>query len=130
MPQMFMEHEVDPKKALLKELGDLSECPIFHNQVLLAIYIRPEKTKSGIILTDKYRDEDKFQSKVGLVVKMGDLAFDDPKGAWFKGVEVDLHEWVIYRPSDGWSINYNGVNCRMLEDINIRGKVPNPDMVW
>lgn len=130
MPQMDMDHSVDPKQDLLDRLGDLSEVDLFHNQVLLAIYIRPEKTKSGIILTDKYRDEDKYQSKVGLAVKFGDLAFDDPTDAWFKGVEVKMHDWVVYRPSDGWSININGVDCRVLDDVNARMRIPSPDMVW
>jgi len=130
MPQMFMEHAVDPKEELLASLGDISDIEIFNNQVLLAIYIRPEKTKSGIILTDKYRDEDKFQSKAALVIKKGPIAFDDPSGNWFKGMEIDLHDWVIYRPSDGWSINVNGVNCRVIDDNNIRGRVSNPDCVW
>jgi hypothetical protein len=45
-------------------------------------------------------------------------------------MEIDLHDWVIYRPSDGWSINVNGVNCRVIDDNNIRGRVSNPDCVW
>jgi len=130
MPQMEMDHSTDPKADLIERLGDLSQVDLFHNQVLLAIYIRPEKTKSGIILTDKYRDEDKYQSKVGMVVKMGDLAFDDPTDAWFKGVNVSMNDWVVYRPSDGWSININGVDCRVLDDVNARMRIPTPDMVW
>jgi hypothetical protein len=97
-----MEHAVDPKEELLASLGDISDIEIFNNQVLLAIYIRPEKTKSGIILTDKYRDEDKFQSKAALVIKKGPIAFDDPRGNWFKGTETYLHDCDIYRHSDGW----------------------------
>ena len=81
-------------------------------------------------MTDKYRDEDKYQSKVGMVVKLGDLAFDDPTDAWFKGVNVGMNDWVVYRPSDGWSININGVDCRVLDDVNARMRIPTPDMVW
>jgi hypothetical protein len=46
---MPMSHEEDPKKKLLEELGDISNVELFHNQVLLAVYLRPEKTKSGLI---------------------------------------------------------------------------------
>ena len=56
MPPMIMAHEVDPKQKLLKEIGDLSKVEIFNNQVLVAVYIRPQKTKSGIYLSDKTTD--------------------------------------------------------------------------
>ena len=53
MPFMVMQHEVDPKQKLLDELGDISNVEIFNNQLLVAVYIRPKKTKSGIILADE-----------------------------------------------------------------------------
>jgi co-chaperonin GroES (HSP10) len=92
--------------------------------------VRPEKTKSGLYLTDANRDEDKIQGKVGLLVKLGPIAFDDMSGQWFQGVDVDLNDWIVFRPSDGWSVTVNGVLCRMIEDVNVRGKIPHPDMVW
>lgn len=129
MPHMMMSHDEDPKNKLLDELGDLSEVELFHNQVLLAVYIRPQKTKSGLYLTDKHTDEDRFQSKVGLLVKSGPQAFEQD-GNWFSGVDFKDHDWLVFRPSDGWSITVNGVLCRIFDDINIRGRVPHPDAVW
>ena len=67
MPAMIMDHDVDPKEKLLSELGDLSQVEIFNNQVLVAVYIRPNKTKSGLYLSDKTTDEDRYQGKVGLL---------------------------------------------------------------
>jgi len=130
MPQRVMQHDVDPKNALLKALGDIRDIEIYHNQILLAVYIRPPQTKSGIFLPDQHRDEDRNQSKVGLVVKVGPQAFDDPSQVWFKDVDVRLHDWVVYRPSDGWSITVNNVLCRLLADTNIKGKIQHPDQVW
>jgi co-chaperonin GroES (HSP10) len=126
---MMMSHDEDPKNKLLEDLGDLSEVELFHNQVLLAVYIRPQKTKSGLYLTDKHTDEDRFQSKVGLLVKTGPQAFEQD-GNWFSGVDFKDHDWLVFRPSDGWSITVNGVLCRIFDDINIRGRVPHPDAVW
>ena len=77
MPFMIMDHAVDPKQKLLEDLGDLSTVEIFNNQILVAVYIRPNKTKSGIYLSDQSREEDKVQGKVGLVVKKGPSAFVD-----------------------------------------------------
>lgn len=129
MPHMPMSHEEDPKQNLLEQLGDISQVELFHNQVLLAVYLRPEKTKSGLILTANHLDEDKYQSKVGLLVKRGPLAFEQD-GNWFNGMTFQDHEWLIFRPSDGWSITVNGVLCRIFDDISIKGRAPHPDSVY
>jgi len=97
---------------------------------VVAVYIRPQKTKSGIILTDKTTDEDRFQSKVGLILKQGPTAFDDPSGVWFSEMDVSEGDWVVFRPNDGWSITVNNVLCRMIEDVNVKGRIDHPDRVW
>jgi len=130
MPFMVMEHSTDPKKALKKEVGNVDNVEVFNNQVLVAVYTRPEKTKSGIYLTSGTRDEDKIQGKVGLVLKKGPQAFVDPSNNWFEGIDISLDDWVFFRPSDGWSVTINNVVCRMLDDTNIRGRIQAPDQVW
>lgn len=130
MPHMVMEHKNDPRQALLKELGEIKPIEIFNNQVLVAVYVRPEKTASGILLPGATRDEDKYQGKVGLVIKKGPTAFQDTQGQWFQGVEINVDDWVVFRPSDGWAITINGVLCRVLDDINVRGRIDRPDRVW
>lgn len=130
MPFMTMSHAVDPKDSIWEELGDLKGIELFNNQVLLATYKRPEKTKSGIILTDKHRDEDRYQSKVGLLVKLGPTAFEDNAEGWFNGEKFNINDWLVHRPSDGWSINIHGVDCRILADTQIKMRVGNPDQVW
>ena len=129
MPQMPMLHEQDPKQTILDALGDISNVELFHNQVLLATYLRPTKTKSGLILTDSHVDEDKYQSKVGLLIKMGPLAFEQD-GNWFNGMEFHEHDWLIFRPSEGWSITVNNVLCRIFDDVNIKGRIQDPDSVY
>ena len=127
---MVMAHETDPKQVLLDELGDISDVEIFHNQILCAVYLRPNKTKSGIFLTDSTVDEDKYQSKVGLIIKKGPDAFVDDTNRWFNNITLDLHDWVVFRPSDGWSVTVNKVICRILDDTNVRGRIQQPDQVW
>jgi co-chaperonin GroES (HSP10) len=125
-----MEHDVDPKKTLLKKLGNLENIEIFNNQILCAVYVRPEKTKGGIVLPEAYRSEDKVQGKVGLIVAMGSSAFVDETNTWFVDCDVNLHDWIIFRPSDGWSITVNGVLCRILDDVDVRGRITHPDRAW
>lgn len=129
MPHMMMAHEEDPRAKLREELGDISEIELFHNQVLLAVYLRPQRTKSGLYLTDSHVEEDRFQSKVGLLVAKGPQAFEQD-GNWFTGLDFKEGDWLVFRPSDGWSITVNGVLCRIFDDINIKGRVPHPDAVW
>lgn len=130
MTQMTMAHDVDPKQKLLEDLGDISNVEIFNNQVLVAVYIRPQKTKSGIYLSDKTIDEDRYQGKVGLLVGMGPSAFNDDSGQWFNQAQFNLHDWLVFRPSDGWSININGVLCRMMSDTQVKMRIPTPDVAW
>ena len=130
MPYMIMDHEIDPKQKILDEIGDISTFEIFNNNILVAVYQRPAKTKSGIILTDKTTEEDRFQSKVGLLVKVGPRAFEPNDEGWFDGVKFNLNDWITFRPSDGWNITVNGVLCRMLSDTQVRGRQQYPDEVW
>ena len=130
MTQYAMAHEADPKKELLKQVGNLNGIEIFNNQVLVAVYVRPEKTAGGIVLPDKHRDEDRNQGKIGLLIKKGPLAFVEEQKQWFAGAEIGLHDWILFRPSDGWAVTINGVRCRVLDDTYVRGKVAQPDQIW
>ncbi len=130
MPYMLMEHEIDPKKKLIDEIGDISNFEIFNNNILVAVYQRPAKTKSGLYLTDKTTEEDRFQSKVGLLLKVGPRAFEPNAEGWFDGVEFNLNDWIVFRPSDGWTVTVNGVLCRILSDTQVRGRSDQPDRVW
>jgi len=131
MPAALMVHDIDPAEKIWKELGSAEDdIEIFNNQVLVAIYKRPEKTKGGVYYTDTTRDEDRFQGRVGMIVMMGNNAFKDEDGKWFRETEFSEGDWVFYRNSDGSSIKINGVDCRIMEDIYIKGRVVRPDLVF
>jgi len=121
---MVMQHNEDPKNEIWKAVGDLSDFQLFGNEVLVAIYIRPQKTSSGIFLTDNYRDEDKWQGKIGLVLKKGGTSLVESTDM------VDVNDWVLFRPSDGWGLTVNGVMCRLLDDRVIRGRPLKPDTIY
>ena len=136
------EHTEDPKKLLLDRVGNVNDIELFNNQILVAIYVRPEKTRGGIIITDRTRKEDWYQCKIGLIIKMGPSAFV-PDGQWFEGTTFNVGDWVVYRPSDGWALTIfnkdypvkgagddGNVLCRILDDVSVRGRVPHPDRVW
>jgi co-chaperonin GroES (HSP10) len=138
MPAVEYQHDTDPKQALLDKVGDISGIEIFGSDVLLALYTPPEKTKSGLIISDDTRNEFKFQGKAGLVVKLGSTAYRDEQGNKFRDIEVG--DWVCFRPSDGWPLQLNTrrtriskdgiVDCRIITDINIRARVSHPDEIY
>jgi co-chaperonin GroES (HSP10) len=130
MPPMRMKHAVDPAKEIIEAAGNLDDIELFNIQVLIGIYVRPNKTASGILLTDKTVDEDNYQGKVGLVLKIGPDAFVDPDGKWFGGKKINVGDWVVFRPSDGWSVSVNGKSCRIMNDTLIKGRIKEPDMIW
>ena len=130
MPFMKMDHENDPRAKIVNEVGDLSKLELFNNQILVGVYIRPQKTKSGIYLADRTVDEDRHQSKVGLLLKTGPKAFESNNDGWFEGETFDEGDWLVYRPADGWSITVNNVLCRILMDTQVKGRIQDPDQGW
>lgn len=120
----------DPKAAILDIVGPaLPKIDILYNQILVATYIRPEKTGGGIIRPSQNVAEDQWQGKVGLVLKIGKLAFQDPD---FDGERVDVGDWVGYKVGDAWEVLVNGkqaLTCRVIRDSSIRFKVTDPDVI-
>lgn len=121
-------HTIDPKKDLLEQIGDISGLRLSGAQVLVATYIRPNKIGS-IIITEKLQDEDKFQGKCGLAIKMGPLAYKETDKLDFGGYKAKVGDWVWYRPMDGYALSVNGVHCRVLDDVEIKGDIDSPDII-
>lgn len=119
----------DPKKAILSAIGDVSKISLFSGRVLLATYIAPEKTAGGIYRPVTNVKEDIWQGVVGLVVKKGATAFKDDDTTKFQGQDVQVGDWVTFRPGDAKRIQINGVECRIVEDVLIDMVIDNPDIV-
>lgn len=130
MPAMLMSHEEDPADTIRKKIGNLKDIIVHGNYILLGVYERPLKTKSGILLSDQTRNEDKHQGKAGLVLKKGPTAFVSDANYDFKGQDVQVGDWVAIWVSDGRAITVNGQLTRLVEDQHIRLKIPAPDMVF
>jgi hypothetical protein len=133
----------DTKQQIIDKVGDLSGYDVANNEVLVAIYLRPEKTAGGIILTANNLKEDLYQAKAHLVLKIGSacrfVRTDEKTGITY-GVPIALHDWVVIKPSDAWALDVNTrpdvmdrkdfVPCRMVFDDQIRAKIAHPSMVW
>ncbi len=120
----------DPRKFFLDEMGDLSAIRVAHNLVLVKIYERSTVSKGGIIRTDNAKKEDIWQGVVGLVLKKGPLAFVDDDKAKFSGFGIEVGDWVFFSTPDTSRIHVKGKECRIMQDVNIKGVIEHPDMVY
>lgn len=135
----------DPAANLLAKAGPLTDYKVAHNLVLVATYVRPPRKMKGpdgteveFHYTDKTLAEDRFQGKVGLVLKLGPLAFKDDGATKFGDFTVEPGDWVIFRNSDAWEFFIkdhtgaanDGIPVRLIEDIFIKGRVSDPSLVY
>jgi co-chaperonin GroES (HSP10) len=137
MPALTAMHTRDPRIDIFKRVGDLKWFNLRVNQILCAVYVRPDETAGGIILPDKVVDEDRYQGKVGLVLKLGPMAFvSDDNTKFAADDKVKVGDWVVYRASDGWQLTlasqYSRDNqlCRIFVESDIRAVITAPDQVW
>ena len=93
----------DPRDIIMDKLGDVLEhMQVFKGMVLVATYKRETVGVSGkLIAADQTKKEDEFQGRVGLVLKVGPLAFKNTKDIDFGGVSVEEGDWVFYVPANG-----------------------------
>ena len=135
MSYVKITHKEDPKQKLLNELGDISGIHVANNNVLLAVYQRPTTMMLGgreFELTSKTVGEDRYQSKVGLIIKYGPTAFVKNDTWVFLGDEekFELHDWVAMPVAVASSMLINGVLCRIVTDTVVKMKIPDCDMVY
>lgn len=141
MPALKAIHHKDPRLEIIKRVGDLSWFRLRTNQILVAIYIAPPERQyrnMKLLVTDKTRDEDRYQGKIGLIIKMGPTAFvDDEQTHFLPEDKAALHDWVVFRASDGWQLTLTGDGseetkqpCRVFVESDIRAIVSDPDAVW
>lgn len=120
----------NPKQAIIAAVGDLSKVDVFSDLVLVATFIRSEKTAGGIIRPREVVQEDEFQGKTGLVLKSGPLAYMDWEDDAARGGNAKQHTWVVFAIKDGWPVQVNGVACRFIPYDKLRARVADPTLVF
>lgn len=134
MPAMPMVHLEDPAEVIFKKVGmkngKIPGFELMSNRVLLGLYVRPEKTKSGIIITDTTRGEERFQGKAAVVLALGPSAFVDDDNFRFLGQKLEIGDWCVLHVTDGRALSINSAECRLIRDQDISMKIPSPDQVY
>jgi|TARA_R100001129_G_scaffold155296_1_gene118224 chaperonin GroES len=84
-----------------------------------------DKTKGGLLLTDKAIEEQQLTTNVGLILNMGPDAYSDktkfPNGPWCK-----KGDWVVFARYAGSRVKIDGGEIRILNDDEILSTVEDP----
>lgn len=118
------------KDTVLDALGNLDGYQVLGSNVLVATYVSCRKTKGGILRIDKSVDEDRWQGKVGLVLKLGETAFKYDGASFYEGPKPNVGDYVAFHTSDTREIGLMGTSCRFVDSSLIRMIVPDPDALY
>ena len=114
------------KKVKKKPLEEMSLPKPTGWRILVLPYKAKEKTKGGIILSDKTVTESQIATNCGLVMDMGPDAYSDkdkfPNGPWCK-----KKDWVLFARYAGSRIYIDGGEIRVLNDDEILGTIEDPE---
>jgi|TARA_R110000803_G_scaffold31046_5_gene69601 co-chaperonin GroES (HSP10) len=108
------------------DMNSLPELPGYH-LLILPVSIK-KKTKGGIILPDKIKDDVAYLTTVGRVLKAGDLAYGDedkfPKGPW-----CNVGDYICYAKYTGQKFVYKGLKLLLIFDDQVIMKVEKPSLL-
>lgn len=114
---------------------DLDGIRMLPTHALVALYIR-EKVSQSLYAAAPTQNEDHWQGKVGLVLRLGGGAFEDSGTLSFGGFKATVGEFVLFRNTDGWDfaiVPQGGVEqvlCKLIPDEDIKAVIPRPEMVY
>ena len=94
-------------------------------RIVVLPYRGVEKTKGGLLLTDKAIEEQQLTTNVGLILNMGPDAYADknkfPNGPWcLKG------DWIVFAKYAGSRVKIEGGEIRILNDDEVLAKLDDP----
>jgi len=94
-------------------------------RMVILPYKGVEKTKGGLLLTDKAIEEQQLTTNVGLILSMGSDAYADknkfPNGPWCK-----KGDWLVFAKYAGSRVRIEGGEIRILNDDEILAKLKDP----
>ena len=116
----------EKKETKKKPLEEMSLPKPTGWRIVVLPYKAKQKTKGGIILSDKTVEESQIATNCGLVMDIGPDAYNDkdkfPNGPWCK-----KKDWVLFARYAGSRINIDGGELRVLNDDEILGTIEDPE---
>lgn len=125
-------HKGPERRHYGRSAQGLDKIEVIGTDVLVGHYVRPEKTRGGIILAEKgMRDEEQYQGKAALVLKKGPRAFVKDSTHDWGDVVPQVGDWIaIWTSENQHPLELGGRRCRLVEDVNCKLILPRPDIVY
>lgn len=145
---VLVHHDIDPADEIREDVGVLcDEFQPIGADILIVMYERintkggeERKTAGGLLIPTTAKttaSDDKFQGKVGLVMKMGPIAFTEDDQHRWGGVVPKVGDWVIVNINETFSFDLPVYSkgrsragspdgerrARMVQDVYVRGIV-------
>ena len=93
--------------------------------ILVRLYIPPNKTNNGLYLPTSVTDEHEYKSCVGLVLKKAKGVYKDDRykltGNW-----CEVGDWVVFPRHSGYPLNYKDIPIYILKEDSIDLIINNP----
>lgn len=132
----WLDDEQETRDYVSGALGDTEDIEVQYNWVLVVKHLRRVVAR-GILAAPVTETEDRWQGKVGMVLKKGPAAFQDEGPNKFYGFNPEVGDWVIFRNSDGWDVELGHradriayLSCRFIQDAHIVGRTKYPGRVY
>ena len=119
-----IETVLDPK-AIDKSTLDSLPTPTGY-RILVLPYAGPKKTKGGLWLSDTTQETIQMTTVCGLVLKMGDLCYND-KDKFSNGPWCKLNERIIFSRYAGSRFKIDGGEVRVLNDDEVIATINDPN---
>lgn len=117
----------DAKQEIIEAVGNIDHVEVVGSQVLLGVYIRPSLKRvtggGSIIMPQTVTDEDIWQGKTALLLKLGHAALpaeDDPHRATFLrnwGARLpEVGDWLFTDVKQTFAMSVRGEGAKIRED--------------
>jgi len=127
VPEDIKKKMENPSEGINKNKKELEKLPQPVGwRILVLPFKTKEKTKGGVILTDKTLEDSQLTASVAMVLAVGADAYQDkekfPNGPWCK-----QGDWIVFGRYAGSRLKIEGGEVRLLNDDEILGTVDNPE---
>lgn len=92
-------------------------------RILLKAVKIPETTRSGLYVSESYRNQERRAYNIGLVLKMGPIAYH-PLEKFGGKPYCSVGDWVVYSAYERDEVNINGHLCYFINDERIYATIP------
>jgi co-chaperonin GroES (HSP10) len=111
----------DQYKLMEKKIG--CHLPVEGHRILLKAVTLPEKTKSGLYMSEQSKELAAVGYDIGLVVGVGPEAYRD-KERFPYGPRCKVGDWVDFSPFEKQKKKFNNYICFVINDDRVNFSIP------